>query len=676
MVDWYKSDIWGSVDDAKSRVRREETRLNKIQVKELEPLFSYLIKHILPSVYHSPLAGMLRRIILTLAYLSLSLTGTYAAVINLGLLHLPYSVYVTMVFLIGVTSFLSNITDWLSKHYYHSAHFSDEKAKSIEKRFFLSPRLKHLKDKSQTVPSALKQFTAYAYCEREMRKIVQHSILHDSGISESKLDENYPVEIKARMILAMEARISSNHRNAHRQNTASLISSYNKLKYEIMNSDTVLRTIVSSEQMMSDGTITNEFIENFRSSLVRQKGDKVTHTIPIYMVLRFAYFANRYIREISHNQLSERERYEALRWSISRYIDKKIKKEEILSMATTNVSMLANILVWGSALISSALTVVATAPIKFIAQTLCLEIESILCLWFYFSGGLLSLSSDATEKFIAKVNRFISRGSWEKFKQNLRNRALCFRVVLIAATAISSCYFSTFGIKRLIESPASIGAEFVIEVLSKRIAPQIWPVITPMWVLFALVAAVINLYNDSKFFANLNEYTNPMCLFNQLKPQSTAVESARKSQIRGWITFNQQRTKAIKKSALVVLILAVAISIALSYHVTVMKMTGNCMLSLTLSFCVFLMKYAKATQLYLKVKHFLRPHQDAKSTIIEAYTWHKNTEKFCHTSKSSNKTKENNTTKPSPKKREGRNDTKWSDEMRLRRGFSGRSSSI
>ena len=197
-----------------------------------------------------------------------------------------------------------------------------------------------------------------------------------------------------------------------------------------------------------------------------------------------------------------------------------------------------------------------------------------------------------------------------------------------------------------------------------------------MWVLFALVAAVINLYNDSKFFANLNEYTNPMCLFNQLKPQSTAVESARKSQIRGWITFNQQRTKAIKKSALVVLILAVAISIALSYHVTVMKMTGNCMLSLTLSFCVFLMKYAKATQLYLKVKHFLRPHQDAKSTIIEAYTWHKNTEKFCHTSKSSNKTKENNTTKPSPKKREGRNDTKWSDEMRLRRGFSGRSSSI
>ena len=324
-------------------------------------------------------------------------------------------------------------------------------------------------------------------------------------------------------------------------------------------------------------------------------------SIAVYTVLRFAIYARKYYQQlyaIAGKDPSKEVLADLVRQAVLHYIEKRIRKECDLSYARKEIGVISNLLVWGGALISNALSVLSSAPIKLLASWSSVNLEPILCVWFYLSGCLIGVSVDTAKKFLARLWRFILEANLKQLSIVLEDRVFRFRLFIVAATGLSSCYFSMFGIMRLVKSPQDYGAEIVINMLFKQCLPLLWPVIVPVWVLLTVVAAMMSLYKESKFYAICMHRARSMMVFiraDRQKRQSMQLA------IVHWLSkqWHYKNFKKLCKSGFIAL---TALAVTLTYHVTVMKLTGSLVFSVMLSVCVFLMNFAKFSMLYQKVK--------------------------------------------------------------------------
>lgn len=621
-------DLWYSVLQEKKRFSREG--LIQSNMPSLSASFTASQQ---PSIYHR-IGLFVYRAYIIFAYLSLALSSTYSAVINLGLLHLPAVVYVSFVCLIGIASFASSITDWILTQISKPNRYPTEKIRSIENRFFLhNAHLRQLKATAKEVPQALGSFSTYAYLEKLVRKQVKLSLVYDRQIYSDNFND-YPIELQARSMLSERARSSRDHRQSIIDSAQTLAHSYGILKelisrdehfehfWRLSNCDdlrpehinsvyTRIKRLQSQRDLIK---LAQSFTETQNSSAIDEDKKIDPSLIATYSIARFACYARAYYTQLSRSsryQMKDAELKATMRVALLLYIDKRIKKERDLSYATREIGFVANILVWGSALISNALTVVASAPIKLLSNWSGLNIESLLCVWFYTSGCLIGISVENAQKFLARIVRHLHESDYQSLAPFLKNKVFRFRLFLVAATAISSCYFSMFGILRLIKKPHEHGAEFIIEFLSKQLIPQIWPCIVPIWALLTLTSAMMNLYKDSKFYASyvkrLNDY---QVIFMQMVWNQSQTNKARNTQIAQLFT-----TRSLAKLALVTLLTVLSAAIALTYHVTVMKLTQSVVFSVILSTCVFFMNYAKFTSLYHKMKDLTVSSGDTRHEI-------------------------------------------------------------
>ena len=155
-----------------------------------------------------------------------------------------------------------------------------------------------------------------------------------------------------------------------------------------------------------------------------------------------------------------------------------------------------------------------------------------------------------------------------------------------------------FGLLRLIRNPKEHGAEVFIEYLSKWLMPQIWPCIVPIWAMFTLVSAMMNLYKDSKFYSSYGQRVNSHQFFFLQRAARRMKDTINKSP-----DYSRQLAfKYVSKLALIALLATLSFATALSYHVTVMKLTQSMLFSVVLSTCVCFMSYAKFTGLYHKMR--------------------------------------------------------------------------
>ena len=319
------------------------------------------------------------------------------------------------------------------------------------------------------------------------------------------------------------------------------------------------------------------------------------------MGLRFSYFARTYIEEVDRGgHLSESEREESMRWSLIKFEEKRIKKEGAIKATTKQIGLIAQVLVWGNRLLTSALTILASAPIRVFSKYLGGHTETLLCLWFYFSGLLVGLSTHSVKKQLSKGYQWLI--SEKKGKKRVRlERMTIFRLFLSVSTAMSSCYFGLFAIRRLLKRPEDIGAHILINFLSKWLLPQIWPIIMPVWVFLTISSAMINQYKDTKVFARLSKYI-------QWKWESRSHNGQKQ----------EGKTVDMVRHSLIALVICVAaVAAALSIYVTVVKMTANIMLSVLLSGCVWLVSYAKYTLLFEKITQLMDEKKDVTTTIRE-----------------------------------------------------------
>tara|TARA_B100001989_G_scaffold141379_1_gene100437 strand:+ start:1461 stop:3449 length:1989 start_codon:yes stop_codon:yes gene_type:complete len=608
-------DLWYSVLQEKQRFLREGL------IKSDQPSFSTSSTAVQQPSFQQRFGLFLYRVYIILAYLSLALSSTYSAVINLGLLHLPTVVYVSFVCLIGVASFTSSVVDWILTQTIKPNRYPTEKIRSIENRFFLhNADLRQLKTTAKVVPQALRAFSTYAYLEKLVRKQVKLSLVFDRQIYSEDFDD-YPIELQARCMLSERARNSRDHRQSIIESAQSLAQSYGILKdiisrnvyfeyfWSLSKCDDLRPENINTIYKLMKRVQSKEDLIKLAQSLNQAERDNIIDEdkkidpslIATYSIARFACYARSYYTQLSqssNNRMDEQEIKNAMKNALQLYLDKRIKKERDLSYATREIGFVANVLVWGSALISNALTIVASAPIKLLSNWSGLNIESLLCVWFYASGCLIGISVENAQKFLARIVRHLHESDYQSLAPFLRNRVFRFRLFLVAATAISSCYFSMFGILRLIKNPQEHGAEFIIEFLSKQLIPQIWPCIVPIWAVLTLVSAMMNLYKDSKFYSSyVKRLSNCQTIVVQIIRSQGLTNKHRNSSIRQLLP-----NKSVSKIALVTLLTVLSVAIALTYHVTVMQLTQSMAFSAVLSTCVFFMNYAKFTSLYHKIK--------------------------------------------------------------------------
>lgn len=601
------------------------------KVKWITVVRQWLVAKFMPAVF---------RFFIVLAYLGLALSGTYAAVINLGLLHLPFFVYASLVCLIGCASFLSNLVDWL-REIYSQNHFSTEKMRRIERRLLLSPKLSHIKEFKGRDLEALEELSDYLFMESQVRKKVERSLVCDKQVYGTEFS-NFPIELKARALMADNDRESSDHREEMLGSSERLTQCYIDLQELINNRDGfefMWRVTASIGEKpnteLSEHMVNQVLLKTWPGRGASQQSEIDPDRVAAVMTLRFIFFARRYSHQLqkqSSSWLSEEELKDALKWSLDKYLSKRAKKERNLKHSTREIGILANVLVWVTMLVTNTLTVVASAPIKLISNLLGMNVEGLLCAWFYLSGLLIGTSVGSAKKFLGRVYRFIQESSEADFMRLIEDKGFRFRLFLVTATAISSCYFSMFSIMRLLANPSQKGAEYMINFLSKWLIPQVWPIIMPIWIVCTLFSAIMSLYKDSKFYSLWFQENTRREIAKFFLRQKSRGKNKRGilRKLRSFCTI-----KNLKRCILVGMILTTSLAVSLCYHVTVMKLTGSIAYSLVLSSCVFLMNYAKLIALYQKIKALMK-WSSPENKIVNKYRWHIRTAESGHYARSRN----------------------------------------
>ena len=389
--------------------------------------------------------------------------------------------------------------------------------------------------------------------------------------------------------MAREAKISSDQRESQLRQADNMCKGQKEILRLISSKNNDFLDDLMTQCQDFKGGKTKNLIARLKRLIERQQGkekkNKMPNTVVLHMILRFGYFVDGYINQVDkENNLSKVDQREAFRWSMIKYLEKQIKKEEAIKVTSKQIDIISIILVWGNRLLTSALSLLSSAPILFFSRCLGVHIKPFLCLWFYFSGLLTGLSTTSVKKQLSRIckNALVDKRVYEK--QGLRKITI-FRIFLTVLTSVSTCYFGLFGIRRLLKDPEKIGANVVINFLSKWLLPQIWPIIMPTWVLLTLISAMVNQYKDTKVFERL---------INHVK-WKWDVRKQGKNQKK------QNVSQLVKNGLLLGIFCTTALASSLSVFVTVIKLTSSMPLSIALSSCVWLMSFAKCAVLGEKI---------------------------------------------------------------------------
>ncbi|MAV28392.1 MAG: hypothetical protein CMF43_01130 [Legionellales bacterium] len=550
-----------------------------------------------------PLIEATSHVIATMAYFSLTLSITYSAVINLALLQMPFWLYASMLVLIALTEFVANIVDWYMKHYHKSERFSDQKILSIERRFLLHPDLKSYAS-TQGSQKALEQLAAYLFLERAVREEIQHTISHTNHSESSAIlqrYDQYPIELQCRLALAM-----CPNKAPMKTNESELSDIYKKLKNMTDKSIQYLRNNEGKDFVRLKAVIC---LKNGLQNV------SIQDRIALETTSRFASFAMQYIDALNPH-MSDTQKNKIFKWQLNKYLDKRSKKElNLLTVSQSLTGFFAKVIVWGST-ISRGLLVVANAPIKLISQLMHANMNPLSCVWFFFSGWFTGVSSENTKKCLIKINRSSWSGFCIKLKAQLCDPQSYIRFMIMAAASISSCYFSAFSFRRLLDDPESIGAIYLMKLLAQIIAPMILPMLSHFWWVFTALSTMINLYVDCKFYASDNnavkETTGPG------RNQDIAMQKKQNNWIQ---SLSNGIIKHLPKTLMAGFRIMSAVAVSALTYVSISGVGTSRLWAMLLSSGTILMRYAKLSNLQIKIQEVYSQPESALS-MIQPLNWH------------------------------------------------------
>lgn len=604
--------------DARERISTDALRRSKstndVQEIAAKVTWSGYVSEVFRSIwqcltYTQPLIQATSHVIATMAYVSLALSITYSAVVNLALLQMPFWLYVTMLVLIAITEFAGNMVDWYMKLCYKTERFSDQKILSIERRLLLHPDLKKYAA-TESAQKVLEQFAAYLYLERDIREEIQHTIAHENHAEGSEIlqrYDKYPVELQCRLALAM-----SPNKEHMRTNESQLSDIYKNLK-ETLNLKNIqhLLSLANSNDESRD----NDRLKGVICMKNVNQNVSIQHRIALEMTLRFATFAVQY-NDALNPRMTAANKNKILKWQLNNYLDKRSRKElNLLTVTQSLTGLLAKIIVWGST-ISRGLLVVANAPIQLISQLTHVNINALTCIWFFFSGWFTGVSSENTKKCVIKINRSSWTSLCEKLKSQLCNPWLYVRFMIMAAASISSCYFSAFSFRRLLDDPEGVGAICLMRLLAQIIAPMILPMLSHFWWVFTAISTMINLYVDCKYYISHNNEER-----KTIEPQSNQDITMQKKQ-NNWIQLQSNRfLNRLPKVLMACFRVMSAIAMSALTYVSISRVGGSRLWAMLLSSGTALMRYAKLSNLQIKMQEVDSLAQSALS-IMQPFNWH------------------------------------------------------
>ena len=563
---------------------------------------------------YQPIAQVVIQFIATMAYFSMALSITYSAVINLVLLQMPQWLYVSVVVIISVTEFASSIIDWYIKHHCKSKRFSDRKIASIERRFLLHPELKKC-NMTEEASKALENFSAYLFLERSVREEVQNSRAsqkHQEDSHTLNRYSQYPIELQCRLALALSPALAQAGSELKYGRTVEneLAVIYEKIRHALARDTKQFMSITHNGNNSDDDTCSLRSTIKSWISRPNQKAS-ILEDLAITMIQRFADFAMQYNDALNPN-MSDSQKNKILLWQLDKYLCKRSKKEfNLLTVAQWLTGWSAQVIVWGSAIISRGLSVVANAPIQLISQILSMNINAPLCSWFFFSGWFTGVSSENTKKCLIKINRFNLSNMIEKLRLHVYNPMQYARFLIMTAASISTCYFSKFSVQRLLNEPESVGAVYLMSMLAQMVPPLIWPMLTPFWWIFTAVSSMINLYNDGKYYVS---YRNqPATHGVRQKDSRYDLKTEKKSWSQATFGYIYERLPDLLMASLR---LMAALALAALYYVSITRGGAPCLLAMSLTCGVVLMKYAKLSNLQNKV-HEIYSGAESAQCIIE-----------------------------------------------------------
>ena len=437
---------------------------------------------------------LLKHCIVALAYLSYAAITSYNAVLNVGLLSLPKMMHMLIARLISCANISIVMIDWFVEHHGVTDHFSFRKVLSFERRFLRAPQLTFCDADIASHDKLCEEFASYLFLERSAREDIQKALLNPQkqDLFRENIPVEYPIEIKYRMAIARDA--SYDALDEQQTRITNMIKAYERLANLTKSSDTnfmaKLHDIICNDDVMGTGAFERNYTAiNALGNLAFPDSPSGTHDVALFTTLRFAYFASRYAEACMPGVRANKDKMLGiLQWQLQQFLAKRIKKESSLLNATHPIGWLAFIIVWGNALLACGLQVLANAPFNLTDQWLHMSCALPLRIWFYFVGCLIGVSSDSIKNFLVKMNQFDFTHAWRKCITWLHQIKMSkyidwgIRIAISVAAAISTCIFSYYSIKRLLN------------------VPLCGPIMTTLWVTFTVITAAMNLYEFSKFY--------------------------------------------------------------------------------------------------------------------------------------------------------------------------------
>lgn len=430
-----------------------------------------------------------------------------------------------------------------------------QKLRMLEIKLFRSPFIPDPlcanKDPVSGKTQAVINYLNYHEYEKTAQDAVYKTIAQDARIDRQLLSEDgeMPIELRAHMTTVMAADFTRHSFVNQKRLQKNLIDEFTRLsraldpsnKYNQPDDEFLPNFLTTLYRYSGDNTISDKAITDIcdrsrLSSLISKAThknhaeneliDRSIEIIAAHMLHRIAYFARQHVEELDKQLRKENNKewceqteaqreircQRAFRWTVIRYLQRKTQK---LSSSITGHYLFMKIFVplfcILSALFPGGFTILSSSPVTRIVGQLGKGWESMVSLWFWFSGAVNYMAS--TRKDITKVcakicnhiNRHIvyMRGSLDTLLPRrwmpTYNEGL--RLICALSMALASCMFSYRGIKQLLQSPSEAGAQYLISLLFHNVAPWLETMFMPICVTLAAVSAVLSYTNVVKYFS-------------------------------------------------------------------------------------------------------------------------------------------------------------------------------
>ncbi len=430
-----------------------------------------------------------------------------------------------------------------------------QKLRMLEIQLFRSPFIPDTlcanKDPVSGKTQAVINYLNYHEYEKTAQAAVYKAIAHGACIDQELLSEDgeMPIELRAHMAAIMAAKFTRHSFVNQKRLQKSLIDEFTRLskaldpsnKYNQPDVEFIPEFLTTLYKYSGYNTISDQAVMDIcdhrklaeipsKSSQKNQYEnnaiDLSIETIAVHMLHRIAYFARQHVEALDKQLQKENNKAwceqtdeerdlqgkKAFRWIIIRYLQRKTHK---ISSSITGHYLFMKILVpvfcWMSALFPGGFTILSSSPVTRIVGLVGKGWESILSLWFWFSGVLNYMTSTKKDitKVCAKICNHIDRhivyvrGSLESLlpRRWMPTYNEGFRLVCALSMALASCVFSYIGIKQLLQSPSEVGAQYLISLLFHNVAPWLETMFIPLCVTLSAVSAVLSYTNVVKYFS-------------------------------------------------------------------------------------------------------------------------------------------------------------------------------